>query len=83
MNAPDLHQKVTSDAGRAAQLDGGKESPRTIVEELYLLTYTRRPTEEEMAVGVSLFESPKADRRQGVEDLFWALINSAGFVFKD
>ena len=28
MNAPELHKKVTSDAGRAARLAGGKESPR-------------------------------------------------------
>jgi hypothetical protein len=83
MNAPDLHQKVTSDAGRVARLAGGKESPRAIVEEHYLLTYSRRPTEEEMAVGVSPFEGPKADRRQAVEDLLWALINSAECVFKD
>ena len=39
MNAPDLHKKVTSDAGRAARLAKGKEPPRAIVEELYLLVY--------------------------------------------
>jgi hypothetical protein len=83
MNAPDLHKKVTSDAGRAARLAGGKEPPRAVVEELYLLTYSRRPTDEEMAVGASLFEGPRADRRQAVEDLLWALMNSAEFVFKD
>ena len=83
MNAPELHKKVTSDAGRAARLASGKESPRAIVEELYLLTYSRLPTEEEQAVGVSLFEGPRADRRLAVEDLLWALLNSAEFVFKD
>ena len=83
MNAPELHKKVTSDAGRAAQLAGGKESPRAIVEELYLLAYSRLPTDEERAVGISLFEGPKADRRAAVEDLLWALMNSAEFVFKD
>ena len=65
------------------RLASGKESPRAIVEELYLLTYARLPTEEEQAVGVSLFEGPKADRRPAVEDLLWALLNSAEFVFKD
>jgi hypothetical protein len=83
MNAPELHRKVTSDAGRAARLAGGNQPPRAIVEELYLLAYARRPTDEELAVGVSLFEGPKPDRRQAVEDLLWALINSAEFVFKD
>jgi hypothetical protein len=83
MNAPELHRKVTSDAGRAARLAGGKQPPRAIVEELYLLAYARRPTDEELAVGVSLFEGPKVDRRAAVEDLLWALVNSAEFVFKD
>jgi hypothetical protein len=83
MNAPDLHRKIVSDAGRAARLAGGKDSPRAIVEELYLLTYCRRPTDEELAFGVSLFEGPRADRRAAVEDLLWALLNSAEFVFKD
>src|SRR5262249_55752162 len=83
MNAPELHKKVTSDAGRAARLAGGRETPLWIVEELYLLTYARRPTDDERAVGVSLFDGPRADRRSAVEDLMWALINSAEFVFKD
>jgi hypothetical protein len=83
MNAPDLHKKVTSDAGRAARLFKEKKPPRAIVEELYLLTYSRFPTEEERAIGMSLFEGPKADGRVAVEDLLWALLNSAEFVFKD
>ena len=83
MNAPELHKKVTSDAGRAARLAGGKNLPRAIVEELYLLTYSRLPTDEETAVGVSLFAGPTNGRRAAVEDLLWALLNSAEFVFKD
>jgi hypothetical protein len=83
MNAPELHKKVTSDAGRAARLAGGKESPRAIVEELYLLAYARRPTDDERDVGLSLFDGRRADRRAAVEDLMWALINSAEFVLKD
>ena len=78
MNSPELHKKVTSDAGRAARLASGKESPRAIVEELYLLAYTRFPTEEESAVGMSLFEGPKADRRLAVEDLLLGIAQLRG-----
>jgi hypothetical protein len=53
------------------------------VEELYLLAYSRYPTAEEREVGESLFTGPKADRRAAVEELLWALLNSAEFVFKD
>ncbi|MEI4920539.1 DUF1553 domain-containing protein, partial [Klebsiella pneumoniae] len=63
MNAPELHRKIASDSGRAARLAGAKEPPRAIVEDLYLLAYARRPTDEELAFGISLFEGPQADRR--------------------
>jgi len=57
--------------------------PRETVEELYLLAYGRLPTDEEREFGESLFHEPGASRRSAVEDLLWALLNSAEFVFKD
>jgi hypothetical protein len=83
MNAPQLHQKITSDSGRAAKLAAGPKTPAEIVEELYLLVYGRFPTEEERTIGLDAFARPKASRREATEDLLWALINSAEFVFKD
>ncbi len=83
MNAPNLHTKLSSDAGRVAALATGDKSPAEIVDELYLLAYCRFPTEEERSVGVERFKPSAAERRLAVEDLLWALINSAEFVFKD
>src|SRR4051812_5569128 len=48
MNAPNLHRKVTADDGRAAKLAASKKSVPEIIEELYLLTYGRKPTESEV-----------------------------------
>jgi hypothetical protein len=83
MNSPGLHNKVTSDAGRAAQLAAGDKSPRALVEELYLLVYSRLPTDDEYALGEKLFAEPGTTRRQAAEDLLWALLNTPEFVFKD
>jgi Protein of unknown function (DUF1553)/Protein of unknown function (DUF1549) len=83
MNSQELNKKVTSNAGRAVRLASGNMSPRAIVEELYLLTYNRFPTEDERTLGVSLFDEAKANRRLAVEDLLWALLNSPEFIFKD
>jgi hypothetical protein len=83
MNAPDLHAKLTSDDGRVARLAKGDKPPRAVVEELYLLTFGRFPTAEERTLGESLFADPGASRRGAIEDLLWALMNSAEFVFKD
>lgn len=83
MNSPNLYRKVTSDDGRCAELAKGKKSPSEIVEELYLLAYCRRPTDNEMAKAVKRYEKLGATRRSATEDLMWALINTPEFVFND
>ena len=83
MNAPQVHAKVTSDAGRAAKLAAGKKTPAEIVEELYLAIYARLPTDEEMKIGVGVFAAEGRSRRAATEDLMWALLNTPEFVFED
>ncbi len=83
MNSPDLHRKVTADTGRAAALAKSTKMPAEMVEELYLLVYSRPPTAEERADCVKLFEEKGVTRRQVTEDLLWALMNTPEFVFKD
>lgn len=82
MNSPNLHRKVTSDEGRAAKLAASDRSVDALVEELYLLAYSRVPTGEEQQVGRDWFSSA-SDRRQATEDLLWALLNTPEFLFKD
>jgi hypothetical protein len=83
MNSPDLYEKVTSDAGLAASLATSERPPAEIVQELYLSVYSRFPDEEELKIGVGLYENEGADRRKATEDLLWALLNTPEFVFKD
>jgi Protein of unknown function (DUF1553)/Protein of unknown function (DUF1549) len=83
MNSPEVHKKLSSNDGRVAALAKGEKAPRAIVDELYLLAYSRHPTEEERSVCEALLQDPKSDRRRAVEDVLWALLNSAEFVFKD
>ncbi|MGC1275470.1 MAG: DUF1549 and DUF1553 domain-containing protein [Planctomycetaceae bacterium] len=85
MNSPDLHQKVTSDDGLAARLAASEHTPAKIAEELYLSTYCRQPTAQELAVVEEIYadaDQPN-ERRQVTEDLLWALINTPEFVFKN
>ena len=95
MNAPNLHAKVTDDAGRAAQLAGSERPAEEIVEELYLLVYCRPPNARERERAAQLFAAEKSGavsesgadpatrRRRATEDLLWALLNTPEFVFKD
>ncbi len=83
MNAPGLHRKLTAEKGRVADLTASDKTPAVIVEELYLLAYSRPPTAEESQVGQTVFTQPNVTRRQAIEDLLWALLNTPEFVFKD
>jgi hypothetical protein len=83
MNAPLLHSRVTADSGRAAKLAAGEGSPEKIVEEIYLLVYSRLPEAAELEIGKELFAEKDVSRRQAAEDLLWALLNTPEFMFKD
>lgn len=83
MNSESLFSKVTTDGGIAAQLAKTDQAPSAIVESLYLSIYARRPTEAEAKTAVGLFDAEGTSRRQTIEDLMWALLNTPEFVFKD
>ncbi|QDU91564.1 hypothetical protein Pla175_49930 [Pirellulimonas nuda] len=52
-----------------------------LVDDLYLRTLCRTPTQAESAAGLAYMKQVK-DRREGAEDLLWALLNSAEFVHR-
>jgi hypothetical protein len=81
MNSRALQTKLSSASGRARQLADSTKSPADIVDELYLATLSRLPTDEERAVATAAFAAEKVPRRNATEDVFWALLNSAEFVF--
>lgn len=83
MNSRGMYDKVTSDSGLAATLAKSDRPPAEIVQELYLSVYSRLPDEEELKIGVGLYENEGVDRRKVSEDLLWALLNTPEFVFKD
>ncbi len=58
MNAPDLHNKITSSQGRSAQLAQSKMTDKEVVEELYLLSYCRYPDNIELEACLKLFVEP-------------------------
>lgn len=83
MNAPDLHAKVISDKGLAAQLAGSERTVDEMIDELYLAIYARYPDAAERETCRQVFASAGDARRQSCEDLMWALVNTPEFMFKD
>ena len=81
MNSDKLQAKLADKNGRAAKL-GQEDKPRDeVVNELYLALYSRWPSDEEKRIALESLEVGSPKRQQAVEDLIWALINSAEFVF--
>ncbi|HEX3147955.1 MAG TPA: DUF1549 and DUF1553 domain-containing protein [Gemmataceae bacterium] len=57
-----------------------KKAPEQIIEELYLRTLVRRPSPIEVdRLKAALNDEP--DKAKGLEDVFWALMNTREFVF--
>ncbi|MEZ5940544.1 MAG: DUF1549 domain-containing protein [Planctomycetaceae bacterium] len=55
-------------------------TPPQIVERLYVRCLSRKPTEEELAALAPLY-AEGADANQGLQDVYWALLNSREFLF--
>ena len=80
INAPYVQKKLRSRDGALTRLLKTHHENRELITELYLRTLSRFPTEKELATAEAyLAESPK--RREGSEDLLWALISSRAFLF--
>ena len=54
--------------------------PPQIIEEMYLRTLTRKPTEKEISSLAGVLATEK-DPKLVLEDIFWSLLNSREFVF--
>ena len=75
----DVAQAWRSATGREpAEAELARAIDRALVEKLYVATLTRRPLAEEMDVALGALNE---DRKQGLENLQWALVNKPEFIF--
>lgn len=79
MHSEGLQSKLQSGKGWVERLIQSGLNPSNVVDEVYLKLFSRypEPGEREIAVKTISGENP----RQGLEDLVWALLNSAEFIF--
>ncbi|MEQ9411154.1 MAG: DUF1549 and DUF1553 domain-containing protein [Fuerstiella sp.] len=83
MNSEKLHRDVVNDNGNAAKLAESDLDAVGVAAELYHLVYARHPTDEETALVAELLSAEGANRRQVIEDLMWAMLNTPEFVFQN
>jgi hypothetical protein len=81
MNSKGLQSKLSAKEGRVKQLVDSKKSPEETVTDLYLAALSRYPTDEEKAIATKAFSGEGVTPQTAAEDILWALLNSAEFVF--
>jgi len=81
LNGPTVNAKITQ-GGIVAKMLEAKKTPQEIVENLYIRCLSRKPTKQEMdKLTPVMSQQDPAELKQGLEDIFWALLNSKEFIF--
>ncbi len=79
LNGDTVNSKIQQGGLIDLRLKEGKTPPQ-IIEEMYIRTLTRKPTEKELA-GLNGVLVNEKDPKPVLEDVFWSLLNSREFVF--
>lgn len=92
MNAADVKAKLAASNGSADLLSKASMPDPKRIRELYLASFSREPTADEVRIAETYVAQPRTDakgtpldslkaRRQGYEDLIWVLINTKEFLY--
>jgi len=82
VNGDTLNQKLADKNNRVSRWIKDKTEPEQVVEEAYLSSLSRQPSEGEKAKMIATIESADAkDKRATLEDMLWALLSSREFLF--
>jgi hypothetical protein len=79
LNGKTTAEKVEQ-GGVVKRLLADKKTPEQVIDELYLRTFSRKPTPEELSAINAQLKDEK-DAAPVLNDLFWALLNSQEFMF--
>jgi len=81
INGPVVHNKLRDDKGRISQMLAAMKTDDEIITSMYLAAVSRAPLPEELTAAKAHIAT-QADRRQGLEDVGWAILNSKEFLFQ-
>ncbi len=83
-NGDTLNEKLRNEEGIVTDLVGRKDSTdESIITEAYMACLSRQPNKRELdGFRVIFKETPEAEKRTAVEDLYWALMTSREFLFQ-
>ena len=79
LNAKEIEQKLQAPDGRVTALSRSSLGNADLINEISLSTIGRPPSSKELKIGIQLLRDK--DRRQGIEDFMWVMLNSYDFLF--
>ncbi|MCA9194297.1 MAG: DUF1553 domain-containing protein [Planctomycetales bacterium] len=80
LNSKQIQAKLTDAQARPAEMAVNSDSISDVVSSLYLSALCRPASDAEIRTAADYVNS-KPDRKQAMEDLVWALVNSKEFLF--
>jgi hypothetical protein len=92
MNAADIKSKLAAPTGRAKQLAASEGSQQDNVRQVYLVAFSRTPSDEELTAALEYVSTVPVDHEgkpipadkamaENYQDLLWAIINTKEFLF--
>jgi hypothetical protein len=79
LNGPTTHQKIQQ-GGVIQRLLAEDAKPEDVITALFVRTLTRQPAEQELQRLLAIVQEAK-NPQLGLEDVFWAILNSREFTF--
>ena len=80
-NGDTVNMKLQSKGNRIDALLSDKAQDEKILEDAYLGALSRHPTAAEKKELLPILAGAKANRREGIEDLYWSVLSSKEFLF--
>jgi len=81
-NGETLNQKLTAKEGVLSRFVADNKAPEAMVEEAFLSSLARFPTDKERTrLGQAVADAKPAERRAALEDAYWAILSSREFLF--
>ena len=82
-NGKTIQEKLEAKDNRITKFLDAKTPDAEIIETIFLSTLSRLPTDSErQRLATLLTETPEAEKRQSLEDLFWSVFTSKEFLFQ-
>ena len=81
LNSEEVQGKIGRAGGRAERLAKDPRPDAEKVEELFLWAWGKKPSEKQMKLALEQIAKHDKAKKDGYENVMWALINSKAFLF--